>query len=69
LRTDGLQDAMNRSKEFYGEERLLRFLAQLDVASRTAREIRDAILADVQAFTGDMHHYDDMTVVVIKVNR
>jgi ligand-binding sensor domain-containing protein len=67
LRTDGLHDAMNRSREFYGEDRLLQFLARLEVGARTAREIRDAIVADVQAFTGDMHHYDDMTVIVIKV--
>ena len=67
LRTDGVHDAMNRNKEFYGEERLLCFLGRLNVTSLSARAIRDEILKDVQAFTGDMHHYDDMTVIVIKV--
>jgi ligand-binding sensor domain-containing protein len=67
LQSDGLQDAMNRAREFYGEERLMTFLQGLDGAGRSAREIRDAILADVRAFTGDVHHYDDMTVIVIKV--
>jgi len=66
LQTDGLQDAMNTGQEFYGEERLLRFLEGLSLHSFTSKEIRDAILADVRAFMGKAHQYDDMTVIVIK---
>ncbi|HPI72200.1 MAG TPA: PP2C family protein-serine/threonine phosphatase, partial [bacterium] len=66
LQTDGLQDAMNKGQEFYGEERLLRFLESVPTHSLTSKEIRDVILADVRAFVGKAHQYDDMTVIVIK---
>jgi len=67
LQTDGLEDAMNHSRQFYGEERVLEFLRNYDTDGRGAAEIRDAILADVRRFIGDVHHYDDMTVIVVKV--
>ncbi len=67
LQTDGIQDAMNRGKAFYGEERLLTFLRGLDCATMNAQQIRDTIIADVQAFTNGVHPFDDMTVIVIRV--
>ncbi len=67
LQTDGLLDTMNHSQQFYGEERLHGVLRVLDMAAMNAREIRDAILADVQAFCGNAHRFDDMTIVVVKV--
>ena len=35
--------------------------------SRTAREIRDAILGDLANFKGDQEQADDITVVVVRV--
>jgi serine phosphatase RsbU (regulator of sigma subunit) len=35
--------------------------------SRTAREIRDAILGDLSNFKGDEEQADDMTVVVLRL--
>ena len=67
LQTDGIQEAMNRSRVFYGEERLLGFLQKLRSDGLSAQQIRDAIIADVQAFTGGVRPFDDMTVIVIRV--
>ncbi len=67
LQTDGLEDAMNRAREFYGEERLLRFLQGYNAEGRSAQEVRDALLTDVRRFIGDVHHYDDLTLIVVKV--
>ncbi len=63
--TDGITEAMNEQKEQYGEERLERLVKSLGIVS--AREVRDGILADVQAFTGNAEQHDDMTVVVLRV--
>jgi ligand-binding sensor domain-containing protein len=67
LHTDGILEAQDRARSMYGEERLARLLRNLDVASASARAVRDAILTDVQAFTASAPQHDDMTVVVIKV--
>ncbi len=67
LQTDGLLDTMNHSQHFYGEERLHQLLREMDMALMSARDIRDAILADVQSFCGTAHRFDDMTVIVVKV--
>jgi serine phosphatase RsbU (regulator of sigma subunit) len=68
LQTDGLIEAQNQAREFYGEERVQRLLHSLDVGRMTARQIRDALLADVQHFAGSAHQHDDMTVVVVKIS-
>jgi serine phosphatase RsbU (regulator of sigma subunit) len=35
--------------------------------SRTAREVRDAILGDLSNFKGDAEQADDITVVVVRL--
>ena len=35
--------------------------------SRTAREIRDAVLGDLSNFKGDQEQSDDMTLVVVRL--
>jgi serine phosphatase RsbU (regulator of sigma subunit)/ligand-binding sensor domain-containing protein len=67
LHTDGILEAQDRARHMYGEERLIRLLATTNVTSASAREIRDALLRDVQEFTSSAPQHDDMTVVVIKV--
>ena len=65
--TDGIQEAQNRMREFYGDERLIRLLSRIDTSVHSARAIKDQIVQDVQAFVGSAPQHDDMTVVVLKV--
>lgn len=62
--TDGIPEAMNHEKEFYGFDRLKQLLAGVDGLS--AKETRERILAEVKAFTGSAPQHDDMTVVVVR---
>jgi serine phosphatase RsbU (regulator of sigma subunit) len=64
--TDGLVEARNDQDQDYGYDRLQR-AASRAANSRTAREIRDAILGDLSNFKGDQEQADDMTLVVVRV--
>ena len=52
--------------EEYGDARLQKAVARA-ADSRTAREIRDAVLGDLSNFKGDYEQVDDITVVVVRV--
>jgi sigma-B regulation protein RsbU (phosphoserine phosphatase) len=62
--TDGVSDAMNAADEEFGSTRLAEALAAHRAES--AEAIADAIVAAVQAFTGDVAQYDDFTMIVLK---
>ncbi len=63
LYTDGITEAQNAEGAFLGEDRLLESVrANL---GRPAREIQDAVLADVQRFVGDTPQSDDIALVVL----
>jgi len=64
--TDGLVEARNARGQEYGDARLQRAVARA-AGSRTAREVRDAILGDLSNFKGDQEQADDMTVVVVRL--
>ena len=64
--TDGLVEARNAQDQDYGDARLQRAVARA-AGSRTAREVRDAILGDLSNFKGDQEQADDMTVVVVRL--
>ena len=61
--TDGLTEAENRAGEYFGEERLAR--AVLESADLSAEGIIDHIEQAVDAFTGDMPAFDDLTLCVV----
>ncbi len=63
--TDGFTEAMNKTKDEYGEERLSE--AVVKYSDRSAEEIMDVIFNDVKAFIGKAKQHDDMTMVVVKV--
>jgi ligand-binding sensor domain-containing protein/serine phosphatase RsbU (regulator of sigma subunit) len=67
LLTDGIVEAQNRTKELYGDARLLNLIREMDSSSFSAREIKERIIQDVRAFSGKALQYDDMAVVVVKV--
>ena len=63
LYTDGITDAQDAQGAFFEEERLLEFLrANL---GRSAQEIQDGLIAQVDAFVGDMPQFDDITLMVV----
>ncbi|WOF16381.1 SpoIIE family protein phosphatase [Methanoplanus sp. FWC-SCC4] len=62
--TDGVTEAINSTEEAYGEERLKRTI--LNNHSKSAEEISDAILWDVNLFCGSEPQFDDITVMVLK---
>ncbi len=64
--SDGVTEARNRSKQYYGTERLAKLLSALEIRDLTARRILDEILDDVRMFAGRAAQLDDMTVVVVK---
>jgi sigma-B regulation protein RsbU (phosphoserine phosphatase) len=65
LYTDGVTEAVNALDEEYGVERLTACVEKN--SSETAKEIIDAIVADVTGFAGERPQYDDITIMVLKV--
>lgn len=64
--SDGIDEATAPNGEMYGQARLEMALTGLD-SDLTAHEVRNRIMADVLAFSGDAEQHDDMTVVIVKV--
>ena len=67
LYTDGVTEARDSSKEFYGHEGLETLVDKMDPAVMSAKEIKDSIVEDVKRFSGDAPQTDDMTIIVVKV--
>jgi len=65
LFTDGLADARGPSGERFGEPRVLSHVVNL--RSRPARHILEAVFTDIAAFTGGAPANDDRTLVLLKV--
>ncbi len=64
LYTDGVTEARNSDKEFYGEERLLECMEKH--SAEAVNEILDSIRSEVAVFVGDEKQFDDITMVVLK---
>ena len=64
LFTDGVADAVNPARERYGEERVLAQVSRF--RDRPAREILDAVFADLDRFTAGGTPADDRTLLVLK---
>lgn len=66
LYTDGLTEAHNASSELYGEERLLEKLNSIEIrgGEKFLREISD----DVNVFSEGTDPFDDLTMMVLKVD-
>jgi len=63
LYTDGITEAQNRRGEQFGEKRLQQVIRP--AAGRPAKEILDAVLAEVRDFTGGAPAQDDITLVAL----
>jgi phosphoserine phosphatase RsbU/P len=67
LYTDGITEAMNSSSDLFGESRLSRIVEEhghLD-----SGELRERILREIEAFVGSADQHDDMTMILLKVDR
>ncbi len=63
--TDGFPEAMNKTLEEFGEERLLRTVEKY--SSGSASTIMDGIFKEMKEFTGKAKQHDDMTIVVVRI--
>jgi len=65
LYTDGVTEASNSTGEQYGVKRLEELVRAR--ASEPARAVVEALRSEVEAFTGELHLNDDLTVVVARL--
>jgi sigma-B regulation protein RsbU (phosphoserine phosphatase) len=67
LYTDGITEAMNPDSDLFGESRLSRIVEEhghLD-----SDELRERIMREIEAFVGTADQHDDMTMILLKVDR
>jgi hypothetical protein len=64
--SDGIIEARSSLGKDYGDARLKQAVARA-ANSRTAREVRDAVLGDLSNFKGDHEQADDITLVVLRL--
>ncbi|HKV13033.1 MAG TPA: PP2C family protein-serine/threonine phosphatase [Thermoanaerobaculia bacterium] len=64
--SDGIIEARGSLDKDYGDARLKRAVARA-ANSRTAREVRDAVLGDLSNFKADQEQADDITLVVLRL--
>ncbi len=64
LYTDGVTEAMNKYQDEFGIERV-RDVVQAN-CQKTTKEICGILLEEIEAFTGGISQYDDITLVLIK---
>ena len=62
--TDGVTEAQNDSKEFYGEERLIS--VGRSTVRLSAEEIQALLEDDLRDFSGNVPQQDDMTYLILK---
>lgn len=63
LYTDGVTEAQNENGDFFDRQRLAAVLRRHE--GHSAREIREALLAELARFTGDIDQVDDITLLVL----
>jgi sigma-B regulation protein RsbU (phosphoserine phosphatase) len=62
--SDGVNEAMNETKELFGTERTLEFLQQMPKGS--CREMTNAVVNEVKRYTGTAPQADDITVLIVR---
>jgi len=64
LYTDGITEAQNSKEQQYGLERLCEIVS--DNWSANAKEVQQAVVADVKDYIGKQKVLDDITLLVLK---
>lgn len=67
LTTDGINEAQNTNREFFGDERLKQFILSLNNTGLSVLDIKNSIIKEVQKFIKKDKPNDDMTVLVIRI--
>ncbi|MFL6280227.1 MAG: PP2C family protein-serine/threonine phosphatase, partial [Vicinamibacterales bacterium] len=67
LYTDGITEAMNTDNDLCGESRLSRIVEEH--GHLESDELRERIMREVEAFVGSADQHDDMTMILLKVDR
>jgi len=62
--SDGVTEAMNEGNAFFGDERLLANLRE--TAGQPAADVARHLLAAVEAFVGDAHWHDDVSLTIVR---
>ncbi len=65
LYTDGVSEALNRTREQFGHERLIEVIFQY--GDRSPKELLHAILERVQEFSDKQPQHDDVTLMIVRV--
>jgi serine phosphatase RsbU (regulator of sigma subunit) len=65
--TDGVVEAMNKHEEIYGFERLQEVIKSSQ--AETAEALMNDIIRSVSDFTGAAPQHDDLTIIVVSVNK
>jgi serine phosphatase RsbU (regulator of sigma subunit) len=67
LYTDGITEAMNAASDLFGDARLGRLVEEH--GHLESGELRERILREIEAFVGGADQHDDMTMILMKVQR
>jgi sigma-B regulation protein RsbU (phosphoserine phosphatase) len=65
--TDGITEAMNAASDLFGEARLSRIVQEH--GHLESGELRERILREIEGFVGGADQHDDMTMILIKIER
>ncbi len=65
--TDGIVEAMNTEKDMFGFDRLLSVVKEFGLQG--AENILKGILDNVEKFTGEAAQHDDLTVIIVSIQK
>ena len=65
LYTDGLTEARNTAGEFFGQERLMKWLKRSVLAHKGAEELKDELANELMAFQSSTSLSDDQTFLIM----
>ena len=65
LYTDGLTEARNSTGEFFGQDRLVKWLKRTAQARKGAEELKDELAAELTAFRSSSNQSDDQTFLIM----
>jgi len=69
LHTDGLTDTRNLAGELFGQQRLIGWLHDHGAAGRTAAELRDCLVTELNRFRGAAEMDDDQAFLLLTEER
>ena len=67
LYTDGITEAINPSSDLFGDARLSRIVEEH--GHLESAELRERILREIETFVGTADQHDDMTMILMKIER